>query len=254
MTTERVDSNAIAEALKAVGVPDESIQETIQHYESQPGQADGERPPSTETTPGDGEPEKPLTRAELTELLASHADGLTKKFQSVTDRDRQRMQDEVNRRLTAIENAKLEAELSNLPVEQQLARRIERLEGRGAPAQTQNLPIKPEQILQYVDSFGIKRDDSRLDWGNDATDFATGFGRLLASIDKIQKEDHGKASKTAIDKAVSDVRKKLGADKVPGTGPSSDADYKALADAFIANPDDPKIRERYLKARAAKGY
>ena len=228
------ETQAIVEkALREAGVPPENINLTPDEVTPptafpprpgvvyQPPKAEEGVGGKKEATPAEVEEptEKPLTKAEIVQILDEHS----RRFQSITDRRVAQLQGQLGTALQQLQQAQEARALENMSPEDQLKVRLDRLERQfGQPAPQQQL-ISYEDVVGYVQSFGLKQGDPRLDWAAEEDNPNAGLKRLQTSIAKAVKEDNEKAVKASKDeaqKAIAKLRKDLGVDKVPTSGAS----------------------------------
>ena len=228
------ETQAIVEkALREAGVPPENINLTPDEVTPpiafpprpgvvyQPPKAEEGVEGKKEITPTKVEEptEKPLTKAEIVQMLDEHS----RRFQSITDRRVAQLQGQLGTALHQLQQAQEARALEGMPIEDQLKVRLDRLEKQfGQPAPQQPV-ISYEDVVGYVQSFGLKQDDPRLDWAAEEANPNAGLKRLQTSIAKAVKEDNEKAvkaSKNEAQKAIAKLRKDLGVDKVSTSGAS----------------------------------
>ena len=226
----------VEKALREAGVPPENINLTPDEVTPpitfpprpgvvyQPPKAEEGVEGKKEATPTKVEEptEKPLTRAEIVQILDEHS----RRFQSITDRRVAQLQGQLGTALQQLQQAQEARALEGMPIEDQLKVRLDRMEKQlgqfGQPAPQQQL-LSYEDVVGYVQSFGLKQDDPRLDWAAEEDNPNAGLKRLQTSIAKAVKEDNEKAVKASKDeaqKAIAKLRKDLGVDKVPTSGAS----------------------------------
>ena len=224
----------VEKALREAGVPPENINLTPDEVTPpvafpprpgvvyQPPKAEEGVGGKKEATPTKVEEptEKPLTKAEIVQILDEHS----RRFQSITDRRVAQLQGQLGTALQQLQQAQEARALEGMPIEDQLKVRLDRLEKQfGQPAPQQQPVISYEDVVEYVQSLGLKPDDPRLDWAAEEDNPNAGLKRLQTSIAKAVKEDNEKAVKASKDeaqKAIAKLRKDLGVDKVPTSGAS----------------------------------
>lgn len=94
-------------------------------------------------------------------------------------------------------------------------------------------------MSQFVTGIGVKPDDSRLDWAEDAANLLDKQTRILASIAKIQQEESQKAlemSSKEFKALEKKLRKDLGLDSVDTSNPTGGASNRDAA---------ARLEERY---------
>ena len=224
----------VEKALREAGVPPENINLTPDEvtppiaFPPRPGVVYQPPPKAEEGVGGKKEAtptkveeptEKPLTKAEIVQILDEHS----RRIQSITDRRVAQLQGQLGTALQQLQQAQEARALENMSPEDQLKVRLDRLEKQfGQPAPQQQL-LSYEDVVGYVQSFGLKQDDPRLDWAAEEDNPNAGLKRLQTSIAKAVKEDNEKAVKASKDeaqKAIAKLRKDLGVDKVPTSGAS----------------------------------
>ena len=230
-----IETQAIVEkALREAGVPPENINLTPDEVTPpitfpprpgvvyQPPKAEEGVEGKKEATPTKVEEptEKPLTKAEIVQILDEHS----RRFQSITDRRVAQLQGQLGTALQQLQQAQEARALEGMPIEDQLKVRMDRMEKQfRQPAPQQQPVISYEDVVEYVQSLGLKPDDPRLDWAAEEANPNAGLKRLQTSIAKAVEEDNEKAvkaSKNEAQKAIAKLRKDLGVDKVPTSGAS----------------------------------
>lgn len=246
----------IAQALKNAGVPPRNI-ELPPGTEAEPAEKlpslDGEPKGQVKEVPGEaeatelpqpgaekpselpkpGEPiVQPLGKAEIEAAITE----ATSKFQSMIDRKINQIDYQMKQTITALNQffqTQEDSSIAGLPEGEQITRRLERLEqGTGAKIRIdtkQSIEAQPvqfyQQLVNFVDTVGLKIDDKRIDWAPGVEDQTTGFNRFLVSVKAALVEDQTKVLKELRDnggKAILQLRKKAGIDKVSVTGPSGE--------------------------------
>lgn len=181
--------------------------------------------------PGTVEPveQKPLTVTEITDIISQ----ASSQFQSIMDKKIFALQTQTQGIINALNQyfeSQENAGLSGLPEGEQVQKRLERLEGgtKGPRIQV-NQPVEQQpityyqQMVNFVNTVGMRIDDKRIDWAGDTNDPKVGFDRFLVSIKTALTEDQTKAIKGLKDdgdKEIAKVRKKVGVDRVNTVGPS----------------------------------
>ena len=183
--------------------------------------------PSVESTKTEEEVKKPEVvtpdfQAELAKLRAESeqrlkeserrfkqmADQQTARFQSVADKERQ-LRQELEAKLEAIEDERLDG-LDPEDIKQEIKRiRKEQRElkrGSSQPVVSPNLPQSTfsegvnATMFGLLETLGIDKKDSRLDWGDENLTFSEGLRRFNASVTKIQQEELNKKTQVEVDK------------------------------------------------------
>ena len=240
----------IAKALENAGVPprnielppEPSVEGTVPSLDGLPkppvkGQQVVEEPstvPAVEPSePKPGEPiVPPLSKADIEAIFNQG----TSNLQSLMDRKINQINYQMQQTVSALNQFfqnQDEASIAGLPENEQVTRRLERLEKGGPQAkiQIQPQPIDQQatqfyqQLVNFVDTVGLKIDDKRLDWAPDVSDPKAGFNRFLVSIKTALVEDQTKLIKELKDngsKALQKVRKVAGVDRVSNSGPGGE--------------------------------
>ena len=245
----------IAKALEDAGVPPRSIAvppveeaapaESLPSLDGLPkGQVKGDElepvevvvpvPGAEPPAPAPGEPiVPPLSKADIEAAIAE----TSSKFQGIMDKKINALDFQMRQTIGALNQffqAQEDTGISGLSPEEQVQKRLERLEkgGQSPKIQIQQTPqtdAVATQLYQYLvdmaDVAGVKPDDKRLDWGADLQVAQTSeiVNRFKASVKKALVEDQTKAIqelKGDGDKAIAQLRKKTGVDKVSVAGPS----------------------------------
>jgi len=174
---------------------------------------------------------QPLTREDVTRMIAEQTEVAKREIQSAKDRARAEIAEAYRGRRFAedslgrvrgrygeldpegrqvLENEDLRAE--NLAFRQrQQQEAIERQQSEYTQALSQTL-------LDHLSDMGINPKDARVDWGHDATNLAEGLRRFNKSVAKIAKED----AQTAEQKAKQDAKDKLAQERKEAGLDSSD--------------------------------
>lgn len=246
---EQSVSQIISEALQKVGVQAKDIQLPPEPTQTPPnvptldGQPKGavfgvlpveEKTPTKEDAEATSDAElgekvvPPITKAEIETLL----NNTTSKFQSMIDRKINQLNTNMQNTIGVINQflqSQDDASIAGLPEDMQIKKRLEKLEkgGKGLQIPTQPVDQQPvnyyQNLVNFVDATGLKVDDKRIDWAPDETDPKEGFNRFLGSIKKALVQDQTNALlaiKKEGEKAIQQVRKKTGVDKVSMGGPA----------------------------------
>ena len=123
-----------------------------------------------------------------------------------------------------------DSRISGLSPEEQVQKRLDRLETGDKQLHIdtkQPIAEQPaqfyQQLVNFVDTVGLKIDDKRIDWAPGVDDPQVGFNRFLVSIKTALTEDQTKVIqelRAEGGKELAKVRKKTGVDKVSTIGPS----------------------------------
>ncbi len=262
METEATPSTVnsiIAQALQNVGVPEQNInlpavpaQEPTEAVETSvpdpyapEGTSKGEVVGSKLETPkkgvtGIGTPPaqaqsaepvaQPLAKTDIEEAINQ----ATSKFQSIMDKKINLLNTQMQGTIGAL-NKFFETQettsLAGLSPEEQTQKRLERLEQGGAqtkiqipvaqPAEQQSV-VNVQQLVNFLDTVGLKVEDKRIDWAPDTDNPTMGFNRFLVSVKTALLADQTKLITDLKDtgtKELQKLRKKTGVDDVSTLGP-----------------------------------
>src|SRR3990167_5600497 len=132
---------------------------------------------------------------------------------------------------------------------------------REKPAANPVLEMRQKDIADLLEEAKIEDKDSRLEkavllWqAGKVDDSVKEVRRITREATKIKEAaataEHIRAE---VQKGLQEAIEKAGLKKFPGGEPAGGAlAYRQIADQFTENPNDPVIREAYLKARRARG-
>jgi uncharacterized protein YjbJ (UPF0337 family) len=153
---------------------------------------------SEETLPEGEGTEKPLTRAEIKEMIGEVTESAKREIQSAKDRARAEVEHALGRAKLAeeslagmekgfrdidpeaTESSKEKAELAFYRKQARIAK-----QRQAAMAHHQKFV---DNLKQFIVESGVDVNDKRIDWGSDAKDYYEVQRRVLTSVGKIQKE------------------------------------------------------------------
>jgi len=158
----------------------------------------------------------------------------TSKFQSIMDKKINAINFQMQQTVGALNQffqTQDDNNLANLPADEQVNKRLELLEkgGRQPRIQIQPQPINEQpaqyyqQLVNFVDTVGLKIDDKRIDWAPDTDNPQVGMSRFMASIKTALLADQTalvKNLRAEGEREIGKMRKKVGLDKVSTNGPS----------------------------------
>ena|SRR3990167_1046390 len=132
---------------------------------------------------------------------------------------------------------------------------------REKPATNPVVEMRQKEISNLLEEAQIEDKDSRLEkavllWqAGKVDDSVKEVRRITREATKIKEAaataEHIRAE---VQKGLQEAIEKAGLKKFPGGEPAGGAlAYRQIADQFTENPNDPVIREAYLKARRARG-
>ncbi len=235
----------IAKALQEAGVPPREIMLPSESEQSEPvanpdgslkgqvkGELEVEEPKPVAKSP-ELEPAESVVQPFGKADIEAAINQASSKFQSMMDGKINQLQYQMQQTVGALNQffqAQEDTGIAGLPVEEQTQRRLDRLEKGEQPKiqinTQQPVDQQPAQFIQrladFVDAVGLKIDDKRIDWAPDTNDPQVGFNRFLVSIKASLVEDQTKVIKELKDnggKVLTNLRKKIGVDKVSTTGP-----------------------------------
>ena len=242
----------IAKALENAGVPPRNIVVPPEVTEVEPignlpsldglpkGQVKGEElEPVAVATPVPGaEPAipvpsepivPPLSKADIEAAINESS----ARIQSLMDRKLNQIDYQMKQTIGAFNQffqSQEDANIAGLPENEQILKRLERVEKGGQQPKIQIQPSVEQQVVPYfqqlvnfVDTVGLKVDDKRLDWAPDTDNAQVGFKRFLASVKTALVEDQTKVIqelKNVGAKEITKLKKITGVDKISVSGPS----------------------------------
>ncbi len=197
--------------------------------------------------------EKPLSREEFEQLkkdFLALQDSAKRDIQSAKDKSIAEVQRakaaELQARIAEERLARIKAgvakespdlakdiELDDYRAKEEVAKRLS-FEETHSRQLAENAQRVRENLESYLDDKGIDRKDPRVDWGDGVTDYATGYGRFLKSVAKIEKEVTAKKEADLRKVIEEDLKAKNAKESkelriesvdVPGTTPSSGTTY-----------------------------
>lgn len=210
-------------------VKGESPEEKATREAAESSEAGAVKPPEAVKP---GEPTEPVLDKTGIEALITDA---SSKFQSIMDKKINTLTFQMQQTIGALNQffqTQESASIAGLPAEEQVQKRLEILEKGGLPKiqiQAQQ-PIEQQpvqfyqQLVNFVDTVGLKIDDKRIDWSPEpGITPEVGFSRFLVSIKAALLADQTKVIKELKEggaKVITNLRKKTGVDKVSVTPPS----------------------------------
>lgn len=183
---------------------------------------------SQETT-SQVEAPQPLTQEQIQQMLDSHTETLKRQLQSEKDKAIAEVRREAEKRIrrAEIENATIKSSLSGFDPETgdiKQTLRVAELESRDRFNQDYEQQEKArregesfhasfqEGLVSLVTELGIKVDDKRIDWAQDASNYLNIRKRFDRSVAKIQKEDATKTKESMKQELMQEIRKEMGID------------------------------------------
>jgi len=242
----------IAKALESAGVPPRNIVVPPVVAEVEPvgnlpsldglpkGQVKGEElepvevvtpvPGAEPAIPVPGEPiVPPLSKTDIEAAINESS----ARIQSLMDRKLNQIDYQMKQTIGAFNQffqSQEDANIAGLPENEQILKRLERVEKGGQQPKIQIQPSVEQQVVPYfqqlvnfVDTVGLKVDDKRLDWAPDTDNAQVGFKRFLASVKTALVEDQTKVIqelKNVGAKEITKLKKITGVDKISVSGPS----------------------------------
>lgn len=181
--------------------------------------------------------------ARLEAKYAAKVEEVSRKFQSISDRDiKAANREAAGHRREADTSRSIIDSMRNDPTIKQRLPYYENKAAADAYRQQEDGRADEEAKREYFEitrdriaDLGIDVNDSRLDWADDATDIRKATDRILRSVAKIQKADSGKLKESILKEVreelkdkEANLRREAGIESVDSTigkGGGSDADF-----------------------------